>query len=179
MTTGSSNATAYTAGALALLWSLYPDATGGQLLQALVHTTDGRVSETPTQDAEWGYGTVSPRALLSVDPTTYPDENPFLLAGDDAAPSMDEVLGTPGESAPAEPADAGADRADREDQSEADVAPEVEAAGTPWAVILGGIATIIVVGSVALGIVLARRRAQRLYHHSAHDAPPAYSPGDR
>jgi subtilisin family serine protease len=40
-TAGSSNATAYTAGALALLWSLYPDATDGQILQSMIHTTDG------------------------------------------------------------------------------------------------------------------------------------------
>lgn len=179
MTTGSSNATAYTAGALALLWSLYPDATGGQLLQALVHTTDGRVSETPTQDAEWGYGTVSPRALLSVDPTTYPDENPLLLADEDAAPSIAEVLGTPGGSASGEPAtETGGDLAGAEDQGKSDVAPEVEA-GTPWAAIIGGIAAIIVVGGVALAIVLARRRAHSPDHHTSHEAPSAYSRGNR
>lgn len=178
MTTGSSNATAYTAGALALLWSLYPEATSGQLLQALIRTTDGRVSEAPAQDAAWGYGTVSPRALLSVDPTTYPDENPFLLADEDAAPSIAEVLGTPAESASAEPADARADHTGPEDQSEVDVAAQTDAAGTPWAAIVGGTAAIILVGG-GLAIVLARRRGHRSDLHSAHDAPPAAFRGNR
>ncbi|WP_431838307.1 S8 family peptidase [Cellulomonas sp. Y8] len=171
MTTGSSNATAYTAGAIALLWSLYPDATSGQVLQALIHTTDGRVNDTPTHDPAWGYGTVSPRALLSVDPTTYPDENPFLLDDPGAVPSMDQVLGTTGEASSA---------ASTENSAEGGAAPEQSAAApeTPWATIIGGFAAIVVVGAVVLAVVRARRRPHEPGHRPDHDAPPTYSRGN-
>jgi hypothetical protein len=163
MTTGSSNATAYTAGAIALLWSLYPDATSGQVLQALIHTTDGRVNDTPTHDAAWGYGTVSPRALLSVDPTTYPDENPFLLDDPGAVPSIAQVLATT-----AEPSSA----ASTENSAQGDAAPEESAAApqTPWATIIGGFVAIVVVGTVVLAVVRARRRPHEPGHHPDHDS---------
>jgi hypothetical protein len=154
-TTGSSNATAYTAGVLALLWSLYPDATAGQILQALIHTTDGEVKATPAHDWEWGYGTVSARSLLSVDPTTYPDENPFLL-DDGRQPLVSDVLGTPDDAASADPQeDPVAGPAD----DDADAEPPAPEAGSPFptpAVLTAGAVLVLIIGGVV--VVSTRRR---------------------
>ena len=87
---GSSSATAYTAGALALVWSAYPEATGNQILQTLVRNTDGEDHEL-YWDEHYGYGVVNVRHMLDHDPTTYPDVNPLLVDNPGAVPSIAEV----------------------------------------------------------------------------------------
>lgn len=73
--TGTSPATTITAGALALVKSAYPDATGNQLLQHLIHHTGGDVPYS--WDEEFGFGIVSVREMLRTDPGQWPDENPL------------------------------------------------------------------------------------------------------
>ena len=81
---GSSIATPIVAGTLALAFHKYPDATGNQILQSMIHNT-GTVSGEPVWDPTFGYGFVVPTTLLAADPTQYPDANPLLieLSGDD------------------------------------------------------------------------------------------------
>jgi len=173
-TTGSSNATAYTAGVLALLWSLYPDATAGQLLQALIHTTDGVVNESPAHDWEWGYGTVSARTLLSVDPTSYPDENPFLL-DDGREPLVSDVLGTSQDDPTAGPEDdAGAPAEDGASAGGDDAEP---AARFPVAPVVGGLIALAVVGGILMTVLLARRRRASA-ELARHDVPTNHSGGN-
>lgn len=76
---GSSFAAPLVAGMLALAAQRYPDATGNQLLQALIHSTNGSIHD-PTYDPEtgYGYGAAWPASLLEVDPTDHPDENPLM-----------------------------------------------------------------------------------------------------
>lgn len=76
LASGTSIATPWTAGVLALAWSLHPEATGNQMIQALIHTT--AVDPGFGHDDQWGYGPVAVRKLVEADPTQYPDENPFL-----------------------------------------------------------------------------------------------------
>ena len=73
--TGTSDAAPLVAGALALLKSRYPEATGNQLIQQLVHHTSGGKFQW---DRFYGYGLISPRRMLASDPTGWPDENPLL-----------------------------------------------------------------------------------------------------
>jgi hypothetical protein len=151
-TTGSSNATAYAAGALAMLWSLYPDVSANQILQAAVHTTDGQVKDTPAHDFGWGYGTVSPSALMSVDPSTYPDENPFLVDDADRSPTAAEVLSSADQAAPdggvaADDAAPDDDAASATEQQRPSLAPPV------------AVAAAIVVALTALVAALRRRRS--------------------
>jgi hypothetical protein len=161
--TGSSNSAAYTAGALALAWWAYPDATANQILQALVHTAGGTVVETPVHDDDWGYGLVNARTLVTVDPTAYPDENPFLSDDPALRPTAADVLGSdePGEpavqmSAPAEAVD--------------EPAAEASDAGLPVLPLVGGAATLLVVAGVATAVVVARRRRTADPRQPAHDA---------
>ncbi len=73
--TGTSFAAPIVAGALALVKSKYPDATGNQLVQQLIHTTS---SGTYAWDKDYGFGLVSMSKMLASDPTEWPDVNPLL-----------------------------------------------------------------------------------------------------
>ena len=75
--TGTSPATAIVAGQLALVKSRWPDATGNQLIQQLVHYSADDVSFR--WDKYFGYGYPSTTKMLAHDPTLWPDENPLLL----------------------------------------------------------------------------------------------------
>jgi hypothetical protein len=79
--TGTSHATALVAGALALVKSKYPEATGNQLIQHLIHyDTD---PESFTWSEERGFGVVSVRNMLANDPTGWPDVNPLRMQDPD------------------------------------------------------------------------------------------------
>ncbi|WP_448629200.1 S8 family peptidase [Cellulomonas soli] len=87
---GTSGATAYTAGALALVWSAYPDATANQILQSLIRNT-GADDHDPVWAEGWGYGMVNVRHMLANDPTQYPDVNPLLTQDANALPTSAQV----------------------------------------------------------------------------------------
>lgn len=90
---GTSNATAITAGFLALVKSKYPSATGNQLVQTLVRNTfaeDHPFEKDP--DGFFGYGIVSLRHMMAVDPSQYPDTNPLIENPGDS-PSYEEIFG--------------------------------------------------------------------------------------
>lgn len=73
---GTSYATALVSGALALVKSKYPYATGNQLIQHLIHfDTD---PDTFEYSDEKGFGIVSLRNMLANDPAGWPDVNPIL-----------------------------------------------------------------------------------------------------
>ncbi|MEO5653835.1 MAG: S8 family serine peptidase [Marmoricola sp.] len=74
--TGTSPATALVSGALALVKQKYPEATGNQLIQNLIHFTGG--TRAYSFDREYGFGIVSLEKMLDHDPTGWPDENPLL-----------------------------------------------------------------------------------------------------
>ncbi|PAU68914.1 S8 family serine peptidase [Bifidobacterium criceti] len=79
---GSSAASAIASGMLALVMSKWPDATGNQVLQSVVHHTQGNTSGEPVFDKELrsGFGVIDLPKLLAVDPSQYPDINPLLEA---------------------------------------------------------------------------------------------------
>lgn len=149
---GSSLAAPYTAGALALSWSAHPDATANQMIQALLRTTGGQVHDLDRDDI-WGYGIVHARALVAIDPTTLPDENPLLTDGPDREPTRAEVLGTatdePSEAPSAAPTRTPLPSAAPSDEETAD-------GGLPIGLIGGGIALVAVL--LVLTVVLLRRR---------------------
>nr|WP_254450731.1 S8 family serine peptidase [Aeromicrobium stalagmiti] len=79
--TGTSDATPLVAGALALVKSKYPDATGNQLIQQLIHSSGGRDFGYRQST---GFGVISLRKLLARDPSGWPDVNPLLKNPNDA-----------------------------------------------------------------------------------------------
>ncbi|RMI03575.1 S8 family peptidase [Cellulomonas triticagri] len=166
--TGSSDAAVYTSGVLALLWSLHPDATANQVLQALVHTTDGELRDEPVHDDAWGYGTVNARLLVDADPSSYPDVSPFIREDPDATPPASAL--TSAAEAPAE-----------EDTGTAPVepptttAPAEEPTGTAWPVVVGagGVAALVIAGVVTAVVLNRRRRDRASSHPQPHE--PSYS----
>lgn len=79
--TGTSPAAVIVAGALALVKQKYPDASGNQLVQDLIHN-GGRKGFG--WDRKYGFGILALRSMLAQDPTKWPDINP-LFKGPDAA----------------------------------------------------------------------------------------------
>jgi hypothetical protein len=153
--TGSSNATAYTSGVLALAWSAHPDATGNQILQALVRSTDGEAIHEPRRDDEWGYGLVNARLLLETDPTSYPDVNPFVRDDPEAFPPATALLGA----SPEPTAATGADQGD--DGAVAVPDADTAAGGAPLLRVVGGIIGLVAVSAIVIAVVLSARRRSR------------------
>ena len=84
--TGTSNAAPLTAGVLADVWQKYPKATANQVLQSLVRNTGPQDHPLSVDKASGrGFGAVSLRHMLRVDPGKYPDVNP-LTEGKEALP---------------------------------------------------------------------------------------------
>jgi hypothetical protein len=156
LSTGNSNAAPLVAGMLAALWSKYPEATSNQILQsALTNTTDAEHDMLRDPKGYWGYGPISLRHLLAVDPTQYPDINPLLSHDRLAKPSYEEVMGIP---EPTETAKAPGYRPSRRaDRTEAP-AP-VEPGGFPVLPVVVGVGVAAVLG--ALVVSLAVRRSRR------------------
>jgi hypothetical protein len=158
-TSGSSNSAAFTAGALALAVSAFPEATSNQILQALIRSTDGSLHDPSHSDTR-GYGAVDIRQLLATEPTTYPDVNPF-------------VTDQPGDEPPAE-AFGLVDTEPTQEPSEPSSIPtegpaEVEPEGFPVLAIAGVAALVVVLIGTATAIVLTGRRRRRLTTEHAHD----------
>ncbi|MBZ2198015.1 S8 family peptidase [Occultella gossypii] len=93
LSSGTSEATAFTSGALALVKSAYPEATGNQLIQSLIRTTGGTAHE-PARSDDTGFGLISVPALMATDPTTFEDVNPLIRDDPDAVPSAAQIDGT-------------------------------------------------------------------------------------
>jgi subtilisin family serine protease len=66
--TGTSLATAWTSGVLALAWSAHPDATGNQMIQSLLRNTTSGGGELTRADDYWGYAIVWVRRMPEADP---------------------------------------------------------------------------------------------------------------
>lgn len=140
LSSGTSNATSITAGYLAVVASKYPDATGSQLIQSLIRNTgteDHELSRDPKNYA--GYGAVSLRHMLAVDPTAYEDANPLVT--NDGSPSPEQI---------ADPTAAGPT-----------TDPNGTASGGGSAIpvvpiVIGGV---VVAAGVVTAIILARRRS--------------------
>ena len=87
---GTSFAAPMVAGFLALAWQRfgYSGVSARQILQAMVATawgTNGQWNERT------GYGEINPAALLAVDPSQYPKENPLLEKGSRCAFDEDDL----------------------------------------------------------------------------------------
>lgn len=165
LSTGSSNSSVYTAGALALLWSAHPDATSNQILQALVRTTDGTEHE-PQWDEDYGFGSVHVRQLVASDPSAYPDENPFISDDADDAdetPTADALLAAAVEQSPTPEATA----PDADDASDASAAEESETGGVgAVGIAIAVITALALIALIITALVFSRRRRS---HSSSPD----------
>ncbi len=80
LASGTSLATPLVAGVIALGIEKYPGTSAFQVLQAMIRTTGGEgISEPEWNGPTYGYGIVKPVAMLAVDPSQFPDENPLFV----------------------------------------------------------------------------------------------------
>nr|WP_243845290.1 S8/S53 family peptidase [Microbacterium halimionae] len=154
--TGASLATPLVAGMLALTKQKYPDATGNQLIQSLIHNTwaDDHALERDTVGG-FGYGAASLTHLLREDPSQYADDNPLMDKpwGSPTAEQVAAVSGTaPTPSASATPA-----------AVEVPAETDSEMPGWLLATIIGGIVLVIaLIAATILVVVLITRRKKNI-----------------
>lgn len=147
---GTSQATAITSGAAALIWAKHPKWTANQVLRVMIETA-GKPADGKVPSRYLGYGTIRPRynVLENKGDPGPADVNPLVAAKKPDSPSKDENKGTPSTSP--------------KGGAQADNAAEgTEGGGSsamPW--ILGAAGAVVVVGGGAF-VFLRRRGAQRL-----------------
>ena len=154
--TGTSDSAPLVAGLLALVKSRYPEATGNQLIQQLIHYTGGAPDQL-SWDPHYGFGIASATEMLKHDPTQWPDENPLALTPAQVVTTYPmsvrgqrHVLQTPAAS-PGAAANGGATA-----QPGARKAATSASGGVPVGVWAALVVALLVLG--ALGAVLAVRR---------------------
>jgi subtilisin family serine protease len=153
---GTSLATPIVAASLALVKQKYPEATGNQLIQSLIHNTSGEPDHEPSFDggSEYGYGLLSLQNMLSVDPTKYRDENPLILDSTDTAdalyPTYEEIYAPQPSSEPESDGPAAP-----EDQGDAGPGPMI-------GIVVGGIVLVLVIVTVVLIVVRSRRSTDKI-----------------
>ncbi|MBO1752403.1 S8 family serine peptidase [Actinotalea sp. BY-33] len=168
-TRGTSNATAYTAGALALVWSAHPEATANQIIQTLLRHTFQNDGELTRQNDSIGYGSISVLNMLDADPTAYPDTNPLVSDDPGAQPSAAEIAGDAEEPAPTPEA---TDETEAPSENALPPAPPADdSGGLPGWVVPAGATLIVLVALIALAAVLTERRRR------TSDATPSPTPG--
>ena len=148
---GTSIATPIVSGTLALAMQKYPDATGNQILQSMIHNTGTEPHEVEW-DSTYGFGFVVPRTLLAADPTQYPAVNPLAAWFSPALrfPTFAEIFpdGNPATQEPRETP-----------SSSADPEPD-EQAGTNLGLIalVGGIALLLLILVIVFTVIAVNRK---------------------
>ncbi len=162
-TDGTSQAAAIVSGMVALVREKYPDATGNQLVQHLIHNT-GRTSYG--WDRYYGFGIPNLKEMLAEDPAGWPDVNP-LLKGPKAAledfpdsvyqdpASQDEdpsVSSSPAASSSSAQPDSQSDGSDG--GGDADAAPAADSGLPVWVWPVGAL---VLAAAVATTFIVSRR----------------------
>ncbi|MEO5711425.1 MAG: S8 family serine peptidase, partial [Nocardioidaceae bacterium] len=159
--TGTSFAAPIIAGSLALVKSKYPDATGNQLVQQLIHNTS---SGKYAWDRDYGFGLVSMSKMLATDPTAWPDVNPlskgpraaladYPMNSRDAGASAGSSA-SPSASASASPS-GGATKTSGSDDTTPSSAASADGGGVPaWVWPLGAV---VLLGIAGAGIAANKR----------------------
>lgn len=155
--TGSSFASPIVAGMLTLAAQKSPSATGSQLIQALISTTNGtQHAPTRTEDG-YGYGAAWLPTLLTVDPASLPDANP-LMDKSSGYPTADQVAEAQANGySPAE-RPRSIDQLEEQNGSTADALPIIV-----WVVIgvVVLLAVAVVIGITITVFIISRRRKAR------------------
>lgn len=174
---GSSIATALVSGGIAAIRSAHPDASAGQVLHAVkdnvglrakksgsgyetwFRRTGADLPDVKTPNTAYGWGIFDPADAVKVDPSTLPEDNPFVrdtVAADPTLEQIATVMGLPGSSASSSSAPSSATPSASSSPVQAAPARDDEGSGTPWVPIGAGVLALLA-GAAAL--VLRRRAA--------------------
>jgi len=167
---GTSTATPIVAGFIALAWQKYPEATGNQMIQTLIHNTGvGGHPDELFWNENSGFGLASATSMLEVDPTRYPDVNPLLTQGEYNGygnvniPGYDEILD------PAGPPSDEDERTEADPTAEYDEEQVESGIGVMQAtlVAVGIVLGLLFVGALTVGFVFVFRRRGRALRSEA------------
>ncbi|MBV0894049.1 S8 family serine peptidase [Microbacterium sp. NC79] len=154
ITRGTSFAAPLVSGALALAKEKYPEATGNQLIQALISTTVSAQNGVPRDTVGgYGYGVVSLQGLLSSEPLSLPDENPLMDKswGEPTQAQIDAQRDGEGDATPTPSPEPKASEEPKPKPKPTSTAsssePSTPDAPVPWPLIAGG-------GFAALGVAV-------------------------
>lgn len=150
---GTSYATPIVSGFLAVVKQKYPEATGNQLLQSLIHNSGTKGEHEPEWNNSTGYGAASLTGMLAVDPTKYPDVNPFFDPDDpNAVPNADDVAA----------AAADLDILSTPEPTEPSAAPDQPGAEMmPWFIGGGVVLLVLLAGGIVFAVALTRSSKRR------------------
>lgn len=147
---GTSIATPIVAGFLAVLKSKFPEATGNQLIQTMLHNTGGEQHELDWSN-DVGFGAISLTSMLTDDPLSYPDENPLF---DNPQFELNAVMGPT-----AEDVERAADAAPTASPTMAAPVPDDDGSPSPlWAIGGSALGVLVLGGVLALILTMAARR---------------------
>ncbi|MBM6399049.1 S8 family peptidase [Phycicoccus sonneratiae] len=170
---GSSIATALVSGGIAAVWSAHPDATAGQVLQAVQQNTGLRAkgsgfetwfrrvgTDLPRVTAPnrtYGWGIFDPADAAAADPTGLPDANPFVTDEVASTPTAAEITAASGTAASASPSASPSPSASSTAPSAAAPAEQSGESGGSVLPVLGGVAVVLLLLAGAAVVVLRRR----------------------
>jgi hypothetical protein len=197
---GASIATALVSGGIAALWSAHPEASAGQVLQAVKQNVGLRAKDdgsgyrtwfrrvgtglpqVTAKNAAYGWGVFDPADAVAVDPTTLPATNPFVRTDDVVnGPSPDAIAAataaapttaaSPSPSASATPSSVAAPTA-----AAAPAADDTRGSG-PGALVWLLVGAVVLVAAAAAFVLRGRGRAGATSTAPA-TAAPTTDPGD-
>ncbi len=160
---GTSYAAPLVAGSLALAKQKFPDATGNQLVQALIGSTVSAQTGVPRDTVGgYGYGVVSIAGLLSSDPASLPDVNP-LMDKSWGMPTEADIDAHRNQSADPEPSPTVEEQDDETTppSTPADAGSDSSPGSSPLPWIIGGGIMVLGVGIVIFSVMRFRRTAGR------------------
>ncbi|MEX8059850.1 S8 family serine peptidase [Microbacterium sp. 16-032] len=160
--TGSSFAAPIVAGMLALAAQRTPEASGNQLLQALISTTNAGQHTPSRTDDGYGYGAAWLSTLLSVDPLTLPDSNPLMdKAFGFGAPTAEQIARAQANGYSPEKRPSSADQLREQNDAAASGTPQLDVSSIVLWVILGLAVIVVAAIVVTVLIITSQRRKAR------------------
>ncbi|WP_280689552.1 MULTISPECIES: S8 family serine peptidase [unclassified Kitasatospora] len=170
-TSGTSDATALTAAAAAILWQVHPSWTGNQILRVMINTAN-KPTDGSNHSPYIGFGNISPRNSIRYTGDPGPaDVNPLIAAGIDVKPSA--PASAPGVTPSGAAANPSAPAAGSKSAPASTTTAVAKSSSSSLPLIIGGVVVVLVVAGVVVFLV-RRKRSTPPPPPAAPDGYPTY-----
>ncbi|MEY9945507.1 S8 family serine peptidase [Kitasatospora sp. GAS1066B] len=168
---GTSDATALTAAAAAILWQVHPSWTGNQILRVMINTAN-KPTDGSNHSPYIGFGNISPRNSIHYTGDPGPaDVNPLIAAGIDVKPSA--PASAPGAASSGAAANPSAPAAGSKSAPASTTTAVAKSSSSSLPLIIGGVVVVLVVAGVVVFLV-RRKRSTPPPPPAAPDGYPTY-----
>lgn len=152
---GTSDATALTAGAAAILWQVHPSWTGNQILRVMINSAN-KPTDGSSHSPYIGFGNISPRNSIRYTGDPGPaDVNPLIAAGIDVKPSA--PASAPGAASSGAAANPSAPVAGSKSAPASTTTAVAKSSSSSLPLIIGGVVVVLVVAGVVVFLVRRKR----------------------